>query len=99
MIDYALHFLGGFVIFVVFVWFESKRPDGGFYLRPFLYTLSYAVLWEIAQLDVFWNACNYKLICLAGYDWINNGLDVLSACAGAAVVIGIIELLNRICRY
>jgi hypothetical protein len=93
LIDYGLHFFGGLILFVIFA-FRLESVKGGFVI-----TMYSALLWEAAQLDVYWHEFNYKLSALLGYNWLNNGLDIVAALGGIALALFIMWIIKRLIWY
>ena len=99
MTDYFLHFLGGLIVFSVHLYIDDCRCLKRIYRSSMIFTMYTALLWELAQLDVFWNKYDYCFKELLGYDWLNNGLDIVATVFGIALAIIIIEIGKRVALW
>ena len=93
MIDYGLHFFGGFILFVLFA-FKLQSVKAGI-----VTTMYSALLWEVAQLDVYWHEFDYAWNALLNYNCINNGLDIVAAVGGIALALLIMWIIQRLIWY
>ena len=61
------------------IWYSAK------------YTIYSALLWEVCQIDTWWNVYNYKLTELLNYYWIDTALDLALAVVGIVIAVMVIR--------
>ena len=81
ILNYAFHFLGPLVItFSLYYYFFNLRTSA-------FIGMSYAIVWEVAQFEGWWNALGYKWNILNKYYWLDTSIDLALSLIAVILVI------------